>query len=72
VTAAILQEHKMSRKYNRQSRRETAKPRSQKSGSSRPTEFNPDYTPIIKDLRRIGVLAGTFIGILVVLSFFLR
>jgi hypothetical protein len=38
----------------------------------RGAEFNPDYTPIIKDLRRIGTLAGTFIIILVVLSFFLR
>ena len=33
--------------------------------------FNPDYTPVIKDLRRIGFLAGSFIVILVVLSFFL-
>ncbi|HWQ05079.1 MAG TPA: hypothetical protein VN452_06965 [Longilinea sp.] len=36
------------------------------------TEFNPDYTPVIKDLKRIGILAGSFIGLLVVLSFFLR
>lgn len=35
-------------------------------------EFNPDYTPIISDLKRIGILAVSFIGILVVLSFFLR
>ncbi|GAP11537.1 hypothetical protein BECAL_02726 [Bellilinea caldifistulae] len=35
-------------------------------------EFNPDYTPIIKDLKRIGVLAGSFIALLIVLSFFLR
>ena len=34
-------------------------------------EFNPDYAPVIKDLKRIGILAGTFITILVVLSFFL-
>jgi hypothetical protein len=72
VTTANQEEHKMSRKYNRQYRRETSKPKSLKSASSRPTEFNPDYTPIIKDLRRIGVLASAFIGILVVLSFFLR
>ncbi len=36
------------------------------------TEFNPDYTPVIKDLKRIGILAGSFIGLLIVLSFFLR
>ena len=40
--------------------------------SSRPYEFNPDYSYVIKDLRRIGTLAGTFIAILIILSFFLR
>lgn len=35
-------------------------------------EFNPDYTPVIKDLRRIGILASTFFVLLVILSFFLR
>jgi len=37
-----------------------------------PSEFKPDYSPVIKDLKRIGVLAGTFFTILIVLSFFLR
>jgi len=36
------------------------------------SDFNPDYTQTIKDLKRIGVLAGSFITILVVISFFLR
>lgn len=35
-------------------------------------EFNPDYTYVKKDLTRIGILAGSFFVILVVLSFFLR
>jgi len=35
-------------------------------------DFNPDYTYVIKDLRRIGILAGTFLSILVILAFFLR
>ncbi len=35
-------------------------------------EFNPDYTPVIKDLRRIGLLAGSFFVVLVVLSFLLN
>jgi hypothetical protein len=35
-------------------------------------EFNPDYSYVIKDLKRIGLLAGSFFAILVVLSFFLR
>jgi hypothetical protein len=33
--------------------------------------FNPDYSYIVKDLRRIGILAAGFITILVILSFFL-
>lgn len=40
--------------------------------SSSASEFNPDYTPVIKDLKRIGILAGSFIGLLIILSFFLR
>jgi hypothetical protein len=36
------------------------------------TEFKPDYTQVKDDLKRIAYLAGTFILILVVLSFFLR
>jgi hypothetical protein len=35
-------------------------------------EFNPDYTYVVKDLKRIGTLAGSFFVILVVLSFFLN
>ena len=36
------------------------------------TGFNPDYTPVKKDLVRIAVLAGIFFAALVVLTFFLR
>ncbi|HUE98150.1 MAG TPA: hypothetical protein VMN99_02780 [Anaerolineales bacterium] len=36
------------------------------------TEFNPDYTYVKRDLVRIGTLAGFFVTVLVVLSFFLR
>jgi len=42
------------------------------SAANRPTEFNPDYTHVKRDLSRIGVLAGSFFAILVVLSFFLK
>ncbi len=35
-------------------------------------EFNPDYTYVKHDLRQIGIMAGSFFVILVVLSFFLR
>jgi hypothetical protein len=36
------------------------------------TEFNPDYTHVKRDLGRIGVLAGSFFAILIVLSFFIK
>ncbi len=42
------------------------------SSSPTRTEFNPDYTYVKKDLARIGTLAGFFIVVLIVLSFFLR
>jgi hypothetical protein len=41
------------------------------TASSR-TEFNPDYTDVKKDLKRIGILAGFFITVLIVLSFILN
>jgi len=36
------------------------------------SEFNPDYSDVIKDLRRIGLLAGIFFIILVGLSFIIN
>jgi hypothetical protein len=36
------------------------------------SEFNPDYSDVKKDLTRIGMLAGFFILVLIVLSFFLN
>lgn len=35
-------------------------------------EFNPDYTYIKRDLKRIGSLAGFFILVLIVISFFIK
>lgn len=35
-------------------------------------EFNPDYTDVRRDLKRIGILAGSIITALVVLSFFIN
>ena len=34
-------------------------------------EFNPDYTTVKHDLKRIGILAGSFFALLIVLSFVL-
>ena len=41
------------------------------SGIRRGGEFDPDYTHVVSDLKRIGVLAGVFITLLIVLSFVL-
>ncbi|WP_299026703.1 hypothetical protein [uncultured Thermanaerothrix sp.] len=41
-------------------------------GGTSSTEFNPDYSYVIKDLKRIGTLAGTFFVILIILAFILR
>ncbi len=43
-----------------------------KTGVTRASEFNPDYGYVRKDLKRIGLLAGSFFVVLVILSFFLR
>lgn len=37
---------------------------------TRAETFNPDYSQTKRDLKRIGILAGTFVVILVILSFF--
>lgn len=71
----------MSKKSKRQSRRDsTSSQQSALSGQetsatgtpAKVTDFKPDYTYVIKDLRRIGMLVGSFIVILVILTFFLR
>ena len=67
----------MSRKRKRQVRRQaevtnrdsTARRRA-RSGLGR--EFNPDYTYVIKDLRRIAILTGFFLVVLLVLAILIR
>lgn len=34
-------------------------------------DFQPDYSDVIKDLKRIGALAAIFLTIMVALSFFI-
>lgn len=46
--------------------------RSKNVSAIRGDDFNPDYTAVKKDLRTIGSLAGFFVVVLIVLSFFLR
>jgi hypothetical protein len=43
-----------------------------KKNISNTSEFNPDYSYIKKDLRRIGSLAAFFFIILIILTFILR
>jgi hypothetical protein len=59
----------MPKKYRRQVSKSAAFMPQQ---SQRTTEFNPDYTYIRRDLRRIGVIAASFFVILIALSFFLH
>ena len=67
----------MSNKRKRQTRTGSSSIKSTRSGSTGesqklPDNFNPDYTYVAQDLRRIGTLAGIFISILVILAIFLR
>ena len=67
----------MSKKKKRQARRTTTKEAPPSTGAAKARrrsepEFNPDYSYVIKDLKRIGALAGTFIVFLFVLAFFLN
>ncbi len=52
-----------------------AKASNKASSPNRPAlsnEFNPDYTFVKQDLKKIGIMAASFISVLVILSFFLR
>ena len=40
--------------------------------SARSAEFNPDYTDVKRDLKRIGALAATFFIVLIALSFIIK
>jgi hypothetical protein len=66
----------MSKKTKRQMRKDAtayfAPAKEETSSTGRSSNFNPDYSYILKDLGRIGTLAGSFIVILIVLSFFLH
>ncbi len=54
------------------SRRRSATRRPLRRPVSSTTEFNPDYSYIKQDLRRIAVLAVSFVTALVALSFVIR
>jgi hypothetical protein len=54
----------MSKKNKRQA------PRTLSSLAPKVVEFNPDYSIIKRDLKRIGILAGSFFAFLIVLAIF--
>jgi hypothetical protein len=58
----------MSKKSKRQVSRQVSRPLS--TVAAKAAEFNPDYSVTKHELRRIGILAGTFVAILVVLAIF--
>lgn len=66
----------MAKKTKRPIRREMnpslEKPTADPLLTNRPTGFNPDYQFVIRDLRRVGILAGSFILVLVALSILLH
>lgn len=45
---------------------------SSRPASSRAEAINADYTHVVSDLKRIGLLAGSLIVVLVALSFFIK
>ena len=58
----------MSKKSKRQVSRQVPRPIS--ASVARTVEFNPDYTTTKNELRRIGILAGSFFVVLIVLAIF--
>lgn len=66
----------MAKNYKKQTRRSpvvvTPTTASTTTSRSSDRDFSPDYSYVSKDLKRIGVLAGTFFVVLVALSFIIR
>ena len=59
----------MSKKSKRQVSRQYSRP-VPATTAARTTEFNPDYSITKHELRRIGILAGSFFLVLIVLAIF--
>ena len=58
----------MSKKSKRQVSRQVSRPIS--ATVARTVEFDPDYSTTKRELRRIGILAGSFFIVLIVLAIF--
>jgi hypothetical protein len=62
-------------KATRKTQRAVKAPEMKRSGAGSSfgkSEFNPNYTHVVKDLRRIGLLAGGLFLALIILSFILK
>jgi hypothetical protein len=61
------------RKPSTKNSKENSSSKSTVATTARPSErdFNPDYSYVIKDLKRIGILAGTFFGVMIILAIIL-
>ncbi|NJD60387.1 MAG: hypothetical protein C3F13_07500 [Anaerolineales bacterium] len=60
------------RPINRETKPGIEKPVTDPLTASRTTSFNPDYQFVIKDIRRVGILAGSFFIVLVALALILH
>ena len=58
----------MSKKSKRQVSRQV--PHQFSAPVAKTTEFNPDYSNTKRELRRIGILAGSFLVVLIVMAIF--
>jgi hypothetical protein len=63
---------KTKRTVNREASVTADKSSSDTLTSNRPSGFNPDYQYVIKDIRRVGILAASFIVVLVALALILH
>ena len=63
---------KSKKRQSRSSRRSSQSATSARHRSSYTEEFDPDYSQTVKDLKRIGSLAGIFFAILLGLTFILH
>ena len=61
----------MAKKNKSKYRQTTSAQQSGMTAEKSSGDFNPDYSDVIKDLKRIGILAGCFFIVLIALSFVL-
>ncbi len=60
----------MSKKNKRRASRTVSASTAASVSFSGRTEFNPDYSAIKRDLKRIGFLAGSFLVVMIILALF--